>query len=181
MGREIIFEVRKNDKVFWPDDSEETLFVCGRDIATSYIAQLIYNQIDEKLDANKNLTTDDLQDDDYVLFLTCNDYPKYLGIKRDLQEYYDRDMKEIQKAKDTLEDLREARRHTATLKDFEDFSNSMDETESWIENNDYSRAGDLIEYLDKCYNRMLDYVNLDGDEDREAVINKYKVAIILSE
>ena len=181
MGREIIFEVRKNDKVFWPDDSEETLFVCGRDVATSYIAQLIYNQIDEKLDANKNLTTDDLQDDDYVLFLTCNDYPKYLGIKRDLKEYYDRDMKEIQKAKDALEDLREARRHTATIKDFEDFSNAIDDAESWIENNDYSRAGDLIECLDKCYNRMLDYVNLEDDEDREAVINKYKVAIILSE
>jgi len=181
MGREIIFEVRKNDKVFWPDDSEETLYVCGRDDATTYIAQLICNQVNKKLDANKNLTIDDLQDDDYVLFLTCNDYPKYIEIKRDLKAYYDKDMREIQKAKDALEDLREARRHTATIKDFQDFSNAMDETESWIEDNDYSRAGSLIDCLDKCYNRMLDYVNLDGDEDREAVINKYKVAIILSE
>lgn len=183
MGREIIFEVRENNKPIWPDpdDIDAALFVCGRDDATTYIAQLIYNQIDEKLDADKNLTTDDLEHSDYTILLTCNDYDKYLQIKNNLQEYYDKDMKEIQKAKDALEDLREARRHTTTLKDFEDFSNVMEETEIWIENNDYSRAGSLIEYLDKCYNRMLDYVTLDGDDDREAVINKYKVAIILSE
>ena len=183
MGREIIFEVQVDGKSYWPDpnDINAALYVCGRDSATTYIAQLVYNQIDEKLDANKNLTTDDLQGSDYAILLTCNDYDKYLQIKNDLQEYYDKDMKEIQKAKDTLEDLREARRHTTTVKDFEEFSNAMEGTESWIEDNDYSRAGSLIEYLDKCYNRMLDYVNLDGDEDREAVINKYKVAIILSE
>ena len=183
MGREIIFEVQVDGKTYWPDhnDTDAALYVCGRDSATSYIAQLIYNQIDEKLDADKNLTTDDLQASDYALFLTCNDYKKYIEIKNNLKEYYNKDMREIQKAKDTLEDLREARRHTATLKDFEEFSNVMDETEDWIERNDYSRAGSLIECLDKCYDRMLDYVNLDGDEDREAVINKYKVAIILSE
>ena len=170
-------------KTCWPDPDniDEALFVCGRDDATTYIAQLVCDQINEKLKADKNLTTDDLQDSDYAILLTCNDYNKYLEIKRNLKEYYYKDMKEIQKAKDTLEDLKEARRHTTTIKDFEDFTASMEETEDWIERNDYSRAGSLIECLDKCYNRMLDYVNLDGNEDREAVINKYKVAIILSE
>ena len=183
MGREIIFEVRENNKPIWPDpnDIDASLFVCGRDDATTYIAQLIYNQIDEKLATDKNLTTDDLEDSDYVILLTCNDYNKYLQIKNNLQEYYNKDMKEIQKAKDALEDLREARRHTTTLEEFKNFSNVMDETENWIENNDWSRAGSLIEYLDKCYNKMLDIVNMDNNPDRKYVINKYKVAIILSE
>lgn len=183
MGREIIFEVRENNKPIWPnpDSIDATLFVCGRDDATNYIAQLIYNQIDEKLDANENLTRDDLQDSDYTILLTSNDYNKYLKIKNNLQEYYDKDMKEIQKAKDTLEDLREARRHTATIKDFEDFSDVMDETESWIEDNDYSRAGSMIDYLNTCYSEMLALVNTDPSGDRQVVIERYKVAIILSE
>ena len=123
MGREIIFEVQVDGKTYWPDpnDTDAALYVCGRDVATTYIAQLICNQVNKKFDANKNLTIDDLQDSDYTLFITCNDYKKYIEIKKNLREYYDRDMREIQKAKDTLEDLREARRHTATLKDFEEF------------------------------------------------------------
>ena len=160
MGREIIFEVRKNNKVFWPENGGESLCVCGRDSATTYLAQVI-------IDASKD------EDEEPVLFLTSNDYDKYFEIKSNLQEYYNKDMKEIKKAKDALEDLREARRHTTTIKDFEDFSNVMDETESWIEDNDYSSAGSLLEYLDICYN-MLDNVNPGDDED-------IKVAIILSE
>ena len=179
MGREIIFEVRENDKTIWPLKGDD-MYVCGRDDATTYVAQLIYDQIEKILDANKNLTTDDLQDSDYEILLTCNDYDKYLQIKNNLQEYLDKDMKEIQKAKDTLEDLREARRH-ANYEDFFKFSESMDTTEEWIEDNGWSRAGDMIDYLDRCYNHMLDLVNADPNSDRDYIINKYKVAIILSE
>lgn len=179
MGREIIFEVRENNKTVWPLKGDD-MYVCGRDDATTYIAQLIYNQIEEKMDTDKNLTTDDLTDDDYAILLTCNDYKNYISIKNELTIYYNKDMKEIQKAKDTLEDLREARRH-ASHEDFLKFSDSMDVTEEWIEDNDFSRAGAMIEYLDQCYNKMLDLVNADPNSDRDYIINKYKVAIILSE
>ena len=57
----------------------------------------------------------------------------------------------------------------------------MEETQKWIDENDWPRAGRMIEYLDKCYNKMLDIVNSDNNPDRDYVINKYRVAIILSE
>ena len=168
MGREIIFEVQVDGKTYWPDPNnmEDPLFVCGRDDATTYLAQGIINASD---------------DEEPVLFLTCDDYDRYLYIKHNLQEYYDKDLKEIQKAKDALEDLREARRHCGVYDEFVKFSQAMDDTQDWIEENDYSRAGSLIECLDKCYNKMLDLVNEDNNPDRGSVINKYKVAIILSE
>ncbi len=165
MGREIIFEVREDDKTIWPKPGDD-LFVCGRDTATTQMASTILHSKPEG---------------EEILYLTCKEYNIYLEIKEMLKEYYDKDMKEIQKAKDALEDLREARRHTATLKDFEDFSDTMDATEEWIKDNDWSRAGAMIEYLDECYNKMLDIVNSDDNEDRDYVINKYRVAIILSE
>lgn len=179
MGREIIFEVREDDKTIWPEPGHD-LFVCGRDDATSYIAQLVINKVNDILDSNEAMTVDNLPDDAYTLFLTCNDYNKYLGIKKQLQEYYGKDLIEIQKAKDTLEDLREARRH-ATHEDFFKFSDSMEATQEWIEDNNWSRARNMIDYLDKCYNKMLDLVNSDDNEDRDYVINKYRVAIVLSE
>lgn len=165
MGREIIFEVRDTGKPVFPEGNEP-LSVCGRDNATTYMAQLI-------LDSDTN--------DEEILYLTCNEYAFYEEIKDRLREYLKEDQHEIQKAKDALEDLREARRHTATLKDFEDFSNAMDGTEDWIKENNWSRAGDMIEYLDKCYSKMLDLVTEDKNEDRPYVINRYKVAIIWSE
>ena len=167
MGREIIFEVHDNNKCIWPNPNniDDALFVCGRDDATEYMARVCYNA----------------DEDEGILYLGVNDYDRYLSIKKELQEYYDRDMAEVQKAKDTLEDLREARRHTTTLKNFKDFSEVMEETQKWIDDNDWSRAGSMIEYLDKCYNKMLDLVNSDNSEDRQAVIERYKVAIIWSE
>lgn len=168
MGREIIFEVHANKECIWPDPNniDEALYVCGRDDATEYMARICC----------------DADEDDGILYLSCNDYKKYLKIKEELQEYLDKDNKEIQKAKDTLEDLREARRHTTTLNDFQDFSEAMDNTQHWLdEEGGWSRAGSMIEYLDKCYDKMLDIVNHDDDPDRKAVIEKYKVAIIWSE
>lgn len=168
MGREIIFEVHDNKQCVWPDPNNinDALYVCGRDDATTYMAQLI-------LDSDTK--------DEEILYLTCNEYAFYEEIKNRLREYLKKDQHEIQKAKDTLEDLREARRHTATLKDFEEFSDAMDGTEEWIKENDWSSAGDMIEYLDKCYSKMLDLVTEDKNDDRASVINRYRVAIILSE
>ena len=167
MGREIIFEVHDNKKCIWPnpDNIDDALFVCGRDDATEYMAKLC-------CDANE---------DEGILYLSCKDYEKYLKIKGRLKEHYDADLAEIQKAKDTLEDLREARRH-ASYEEFFKFSESMEETERWLkEEGGWSRAGSMIDYLNRCYNQMLELVNADTSQDRQAVIERYKVAIIWSE
>lgn len=164
MGREIIFEVREDDKTIWPEEGHD-LYVCGKDDATTQMASTILHSKPEG---------------EEILYLTCNEYNIYLEIREMLKEYVELDNKEVQKAKDTFEDLREARRH-ATYEDFFKFSESMDETEAWIKENNWSRAGNMIDYLDKCYNKMLDIVNSDDNPDRDYVINKYRVAIILSE
>lgn len=182
MGREIVFEVREDNVPIWPDpnDIDVAMFVCGRDDATGYIAQLVRDQIDDILDSDEEMTVDNLPDDAYVLFLTCKDYEKYLDIKRQLHDFLDKDNKEVQKAKDTIEDLREARRHSS-YDDFFQFSESIEKVQAWIDDNSWSRAGTMIEYLDSCYNKMLELVNTNNNPDRDYVINKYKVAIILSE
>ena len=165
MERKITFEVREDDKTIWPEPGHE-LFVCGRDDATTQMAHTILHSKPEG---------------EEVLYLTCKEYNIYLEIKDMLKEYEERDEAKIKKTKDALADLREARRHATTLKDFTDFSKAMDETEKWIEENNFSRARDMINYLNMCYGEMLDIVNDDKNEDREYVINKYRVAIILSE
>lgn len=183
MGREIIFEVRDKGKAVWPDPNniDEALYVCGRDDATEYMARLVQNKINDILDSNSEMTVDNLPDEAYSVLLSANDYNRYLKIKENLKEYYDKDMFEINKAKETLSDLREARRHCTTYDEFVKFSEAMDDTHDWIEDNDWSRAGHLIECLDKCYDKMLDLVNDDPNEDRQSVIERYKVAIIWSE
>ena len=58
----------------------------------------------------------------------------------------------------------------------------MEETQRWIdENAGWSRAGSLLDYLQQCYNKMVEYINQDNNPDREAVFDKYRVAIIWSE
>lgn len=164
MGREIIFEVHDNKQCVWPDPNniEDALYVCGRDDATSYVASLCQNN-------------------EETLYLSCNDYQTYLKIKENLQEYYDKDMFEIQKANITMEDLREARRNCNVYDEFVKFSQAMDDTQDWIDNNNWSRAKNMLDCLNKCYDKMLDLVNSDPSEDRQAVIERYKVAIIWSE
>lgn len=183
MGREIIFEVRDKEKCIWPnpDKIDESLYVCGRDDATDYIAQLVHNKIDGILESNKKITIDNLPEDSYTILLTCKDYDKYLQIQSELESYYKADQFEIDKAKEALTDLREARRHCCIYDEFIKFSEAMDDTYNWIKNNDSSRAGDMKKYLNKCYCKMFELVNSDPCKNRKAVIKRYKVAITLSE
>lgn len=183
MGREIIFEVHDEEKCIWPnpDKIDESLYVCGRDDATNYIAELVQNKIEDILESNKEITIDDLDEDSYSILLSCKDYDRYLEIKSELKRHYDADQFEINKAKQTLLDLKEARRHCSSYNEFIKFSDAMEDTCEWIKHNDWSRAGYMIDYLDKCYNKMLEIVNSDPSENREAVIKRYKVAIIWSE
>lgn len=171
MSREIIFEVRKDNKTVWPDSSIlDSLYVCGRDDATAYLAQLI---LDDNIEDNE----------DDTLFLSYND--KRLDmIKKILTEYYHADLREIDKAEETLEALKEARRYSS-YEDFFKFSKSIEETQQWLNNNNYSRAESLIECLDKCINKVNQLINVEtdfaSDEIKEKCAEHYKIAIILSE
>lgn len=169
MGREIIFEVRKDNKVVWPEEGHD-LYVCGRDSATEYMALTVDN--------------DSVEEDNVgnVLLLNHKD-ARYYRIREQLLEYYDRDLVEIQKAKDTLDDLREARRH-ANYSDFMKFSESMENTQEWLDDNDYSRAGTMIEYLDLCFDKLEYFIDSDvqdGIIDKQRNAQHYQVAIIWSE
>lgn len=170
MSREIIFEVRKDDTTVWPySDTLDSLYVCGRDDATAYLAQLI-------LDDN----TEDNEDD--TLLLSYND--KRLDmIKEILTEYYHADLREISKARETLEALKEARKYSS-YEDFFKFTESIEETQQWLNNNNYSRAESLIECLDKCIKKVNQFINVEADFDdeiKEKCAEHYKIAIILSE
>ena len=52
MGREMIFEVRDNNKPIWPDpnDIDAALYVCGRDDATTFLASYVNNHLPEDQD-----------------------------------------------------------------------------------------------------------------------------------
>ena len=171
MGREMIFEVRDNNKPIWPDpnDIDAALYVCGRDDATNFLASYVNNHLPEDQD----------DDTEPVVLLRVDDKDlKY--IKERLEEFADKDYKEIEKAKEALADLREARRH-ANYEDFFKFSESMDETRQWIEEESWSRADTMRTYLFDCEEKALDYINADNSPDREAVIDRYRIAIIWSE
>lgn len=174
MGREMIFEVRKDGKPIWPDPNniDDALFVCGRDDSTSYLANYVMNSMPE--DSN--------DDTEPVVLLEQKD-ERYFQIRERLEEFYEKDLAEIQKAKDTLDDLREARRH-ANYVDFFKFSESMEATQEWIDDNNWSRAGHLIECLDKCMDRMNYLIESDVvDGCINQIENKkhYRVAIVWSE
>ena len=171
MGREMIFEVRDNNKPIWPDpnDIDASLVVCGRDDATTFLASYVLNSLPDNAD----------DDTEEVVLLRVDD-TDLTYLKERLQEFLDKDNREIQKAKDALEDMREARKH-ANYEDFFKFSESMESTQEWLDAEDWSRAGSMLDYLNQCIEKALDYINADNNPDRESVIDRYRVAIIRCE
>lgn len=165
MGREMIFEVRDNNKTIWPD-KDNSLYVCGRDNATDFMSSYVRNHLPDNYNEAVVLLRVDDKDLTYI--------------KDRLEEFLESDNHQIQKAKNCLADLREARRH-ANYEDFFKFSESIEETEQWLEEEEWSRAGTMLEYLNCCIEKALDYINADNSPDREAVIDRYRVAIIWSE
>ena len=65
-----------------------------------------------------------------------------------LKEYADRDKREIDKAKDTLRDLKAARRNARNYTEFSSFTDAIEGTEEWIERESWSRAQRLIDIID---------------------------------
>lgn len=146
MGRELIVQVRdkQTKNVKWEN------YVCGRDDATNYIAQLVYNRRDSLPEIEEdNLEGTDLSDRYSLIFDIDNeaDMRELVNIRDNLKDYADRDKSEIQKAKDTLEDLRAARRNCALYDEFVKFSREMDRVYEWLSDEDFSRADILFNYL----------------------------------
>ena len=169
MGREIIIEAKKGKKELYSD------YVCGRDSATSYIANLVYNSPNKKVRETGTLT------------FYYGD-KKLRDIKSKIQEYADKDNFEIEKAKATIDDLKIARRNSHTVKDFTEFSELIDDTYEWLEEEGSSTAQSILDMLAKSEDSILrDYLKSRPDKTKDIMhipyeeFKEYKINIIVSE
>ena len=169
MGREIIIEAKKGRKELYSD------YVCGRDSATSYIANLVYNSPNKKVRETGTLTF----------------YPgdkKLNDIQFKIQEYANKDNFEIEKAKATIDDLKIARRNSHTVKDFTEFSELIDNTYEWLEEEGSSTAQSILDMLAKAEDSILrHYLESRPDKTKDIIhipyeeFKEYKINIIVSE
>ena len=156
MGRELVFKLRRIE------NSESTIecedYVCGRDDCTNYIAQQI---LDDGDDYSLVYKLDDKQD--------CLKLSNLMDV---IREYSAKDYKEITKAENTLEDLREARRHCSLYDEFVKFSDAIDNTQQWLDEESYSRANHIYTILTTFRQKA---------EDEFDSNVKYEIIIDLSE
>ena len=169
MVREIIIEARKGRKELYSD------FVCGRDSVTGYIANSVYNSPNKKVRETGTLT------------FYYGD-KKLRDIKYKIQEYADKDNFEIEKAKATIDDLKIARRNSHTVKDFTEFSELIDNTYEWLEDEGSSIAQSILDMLAKAEDSILrDYLKSRPDKTKDIIhipyeeFKEYKINIIVSE
>lgn len=146
MGREISISLRRNSHIVYQD------YVCGRDSATGYIANLIDMKV-----SMSNENKDDLSDEEieklYSLVYSSKleDSDKITKeILEPLQKYKDEDYKEINKAKNELSALDEARRNCGIYEEFMKFTEAMVQVQNWLDEEDYSRAAIMLEIIYKC-------------------------------
>lgn len=178
MGREIIVQIRDRSRNFKVMDED---YVCGRDDATSYIAQLVYNMRDDLPDIDEDSLEGRELSDRYSLIFDISDKEQYRelsNICNRLKEYSDKDYVEINRVKDLLEDLRIARRNCSVYEEFAKFSDAMDEAQNWLDNEDYSRAGSLLNMLNDC-RRMIE--NKDKPKSTLPSNGNYEIVITLSD
>lgn len=156
MGRELVFKLRRIENS--ESDIECEDYVCGRDDCTNYIAQQI---LDEGDDYSLVYKLDDKQD--------CLKLSNLLGM---ISDYAAEDSHEILKAQNTLEDLREARRHCSLYDEFVKFSDAIDNVQQWLDEESYSRAAYIYTTL-KTFRQKA--------EDEFGSNVKYEIIIDLSE
>lgn len=176
MGREIIIEAKKGKKELYSD------FVCGREPVTGYIANLVYNSSNKKVRETGTLT------------FYYGD-KKLKDIKSEIQEYADKDNFEIEKAKATIDDLKIARRNSHTVKDFTEFSELIDDTYEWLEEEGSSIAQSILDMLAKSEDSILrHYLESHSGKTKDIIhiryedihipyeeFKEYKINIIVSE
>lgn len=173
MGREILIKLKKVDKSGSRIDCED--FVCGRDDATNYIAQQVYNKRENLPDVDEDNLEGEALSDRYSLIYNLNDSKDWLALSdlcNVIAEYAYRDSLEIRKAKDALEDLREARRHCSVYDEFMKFSEAMDNTQQWIDDEGFSRAAKI--------NSVISTYREKADDNLKNDVNYY-IIIELSE
>lgn len=157
MGRQLTFKLRKIENSNSTIECED--YVVGRDDSTNYIAQ-------EVLDEGG---------DDEVLVYKLDDKQDCLKLSNlvdMISEYSAKDQCEIMKAKNYLEDLREARRHCSLYDEFIKFSDAMDGTQQWLDDESYSRASHIYNILTTFRHKADDEFGSNG---------KYEIIIDLSE
>ena len=145
MGREIYTEIRDKDgKAVWNSAEGLDSWVCGRDDATGYIAGLVYAKVNGEE-----------EDSDYSIDITnkagCE------GITSSLKDLLERDMREIGKARTELNDLYSARRNARNYEEFASFGERITEVDSWIQENDYSSAGSLLDLIEDSRDELAKY------------------------
>ena len=153
MGREIIIKgvaIKGNDKIEFYDG-----YTCGRDAATGYI-QSLYNNTwkdhggytEEQIDKFNDFERAEYFSIPYIL--TENHDRKLLDdIMEQLQEYADADQKEIDHAHQELEDLKAAKARCKSFKSYQQFTAAIEEVESWLEYEDYSRAKSILDDIEQ--------------------------------
>ena len=140
MGLEISIELRREGR-----DPIQIGYVCGRDEATLYVANLCDNEVKEgdeeaiptillpivhphaETEANARKTAHEILDE--------------------LSGYAAADELEVQKAELELKSLLETRKNCVTFEAYHGFADAIDGTRDWLRNNKYSRAASLRDDL----------------------------------
>ena len=148
MGREIVIKgiaIKGKDKIELYGG-----YTCGRDSATEYI-QGLYNNTwkahggytEEQIDSFNDFERADYFSIHYEL-KQDHDMTLVKDIMDRLREYSDEDEKEIKKAYEELESLKEAKKNCKSFDDYQKFNNAIDDVQAWLDNEDYSRAGSIL-------------------------------------
>lgn len=177
MGREISIQGRALNT---QENKWETIYdkyICGRDDCTNYIANLIYNKIESQEEPTAG--TDEDWREYYSISFDITTYEEKVKLDEfisNIQDYADKDRREINRVKALCEDLRIARQHAATLEEFDKFTAAFDDADGWLEHEDWSRAENIIAYIEEA-EKALKYANnivYEKDQDK-------KIRIVLSE
>lgn len=146
MGRDIgvLIRDRKTKKILVDSMNDCDEYVCGRDDATNYVS-MICDTPSEPKEEEAHYMDESYAVPDYCDISSDAEFSK---IKEELKRFLAKDEREIQKAKDELEDLREARRHAPNYDAFCSFGEGIEYAYNWLEEENCSRAGHLINILD---------------------------------
>jgi len=149
MGREIIIKgvaIKGKDKIEFFDD-----YTCGRDEATNFVQQYYNNNwtapegyTEEQIDKFNDFERADY----FSIHFNLTDDKEYDALYKFMEqvcEYADKDEKEIEKAYAELDSLKEAKKRCNSYRSYQKFNEAIEETEQWLEDEDYSRAKNILE------------------------------------
>ena len=143
MGREIFVEVIRRGVRMDAGASIFHDYVCGRDEGTNFVANYIVNSEDCK------------EEEDVGEYTTFRKGDKRLQEFRGyLSEYINKDKKLLEEAEEEIDDLREARRHTTTLEDFDAFTVALKSEKELRDEYKFSRSQAISEFLDEAEKKI---------------------------